>query len=201
MGNILFDKINKHSCFFRCARYFRKLPLNERDACYWSFVTRITSSLFAIKIFRHRYCWASWDCYKNMPLDDYAPSVEHNDDPIFSESLLVSAVMFSCSLVTWAGFGRRRGLLIELDFGRNSLLDFILLLFNRIQGFPFCMLVAIPLLDYFAQCWRERIIGSMPFLRVLVPCKMKTVSSRIWTSIPVSIFYVNNHLHFDCQTF
>ena len=38
-----------------------------------------------------------------------------------------------------------------------------------------------------------RIIGFIPFLRVLVLSEMQSVSSRIWTRVAVSIFYDDNH--------
>ena len=38
-----------------------------------------------------------------------------------------------------------------------------------------------------------RIIGLIPFPRVLVLCEMQSVSSRIWTRVAVSISYDDNH--------
>ena len=38
-----------------------------------------------------------------------------------------------------------------------------------------------------------RIIGFIPFPRVLVLCEMQSVSSRIWTRVAVSISYGDNH--------
>ena len=38
-----------------------------------------------------------------------------------------------------------------------------------------------------------RIIGFIPFLRVLVLCEMQSVSSKIWTRVAVSISYDDNH--------
>ena len=38
-----------------------------------------------------------------------------------------------------------------------------------------------------------RIIGFIPFPRVLVLCEMQSVSSRIWTRVAVFIFYDDNH--------
>ena len=38
-----------------------------------------------------------------------------------------------------------------------------------------------------------RIIGFIPFPRVLVLCEMQSVSSRIWTRVAVSISYDDNH--------
>ena len=38
-----------------------------------------------------------------------------------------------------------------------------------------------------------RIIGFIPFPRVLVLCEMQSISSRIWTRVAVSISYDDNH--------
>ena len=38
-----------------------------------------------------------------------------------------------------------------------------------------------------------RIIGFVPFPRVLVLCEMQSVLSRIWTRVAVSISYDDNH--------
>ena len=38
-----------------------------------------------------------------------------------------------------------------------------------------------------------RIIGFIPFLRVLVLCEMQSVSSRTWTCVAMSISYDDNH--------
>ena len=42
-----------------------------------------------------------------------------------------------------------------------------------------------------------RIIGFIPFPRVLVLCEMQSVLSRIWTCVTVSIFYDDNHYTTD----
>ena len=39
----------------------------------------------------------------------------------------------------------------------------------------------------------ERMIGFIPFPRVLVLCEMQSVSSRIWTRVAVFISYNDNH--------
>ena len=39
----------------------------------------------------------------------------------------------------------------------------------------------------------ERIVGFIPFRRVLVLCEMQSTSSRIWTRVAVSISYDDNH--------
>ena len=50
-----------------------------------------------------------------------------------------------------------------------------------------------PSLPYYLPIAGGRIIGFIPFPRVLVPCEMQSVSSRIWTHIAVSISYDDNH--------
>ena len=47
---------------------------------------------------------------------------------------------------------------------------------------------------YFTHSWGgRRIIGFIPFPRVLVLCEMQWASSRIWTRVAVSISYDDNH--------
>ena len=48
-------------------------------------------------------------------------------------------------------------------------------------------------LPYYLPIARWRIIGFVPFPRVLVLCEMLSVSSRIWTHVAVSISYDDNH--------
>ena len=48
-------------------------------------------------------------------------------------------------------------------------------------------------LPYYLPTAAGRIIGFTPFPRVLVLCKMQSVSSRIWTRVNVSISYDDNH--------
>ena len=50
-----------------------------------------------------------------------------------------------------------------------------------------------PSLPYYLPIAGGRIIGFIPFLRVLVLCEMQSVSSRIWTRVAVSISYDDNH--------
>ena len=50
-----------------------------------------------------------------------------------------------------------------------------------------------PSLPYYLPITGGRIIGFIPFPRVLVLCEMQSVSSRIWTHVVVSISYDNNH--------
>ena len=50
-----------------------------------------------------------------------------------------------------------------------------------------------PSLSYHLPIARGRIIGVIPFPRVLVVCEMQSVSSRIWTRVAVSISYDDNH--------
>ena len=48
-------------------------------------------------------------------------------------------------------------------------------------------------LSYYLPIAGGRIIGFIPFPRVLVLCKMQSVSSRIWTRTAVFISYDDNH--------
>ena len=50
-----------------------------------------------------------------------------------------------------------------------------------------------PSLPYYLPIAGWRIIGFIPFPRVLVLCEMQSVSSRIWTRVAMSISYDNNH--------
>ena len=50
-----------------------------------------------------------------------------------------------------------------------------------------------PSLPYYLPMGGERIIGFIPFPKVLVLCEMQSVSSRIWTRVVVSISYDDNH--------
>ena len=50
-----------------------------------------------------------------------------------------------------------------------------------------------PCLPYSLPIAGGRIIGFIPFSRVLVPCEMQSVSSRIWTRVAVSISYNDDH--------
>ena len=62
-----------------------------------------------------------------------------------------------------------------------------------IQSFPSPRLVALPSRSYYLPIAGGRIIGFIPFQRVLVLCEMQSVSSRIWTRVAVSISYDDNH--------
>ena len=48
-------------------------------------------------------------------------------------------------------------------------------------------------LPYYLPIAGGRIIGFIPFPRVLVLCEMQSASSRIWTRVAVSISYDENH--------
>ena len=48
-------------------------------------------------------------------------------------------------------------------------------------------------LPYYLPIAGGRIIGFIPFPRVLVLCEMQSVSSRIWTPVTMSISYDDNH--------
>ena len=49
-----------------------------------------------------------------------------------------------------------------------------------------------PSLPYYLSIIGGRIIGFIPFPRVLVPCELQSVSSRIWTRVAVFISYDDN---------
>ena len=51
----------------------------------------------------------------------------------------------------------------------------------------------VPSLPYYLPIAGGRIIGFIPFPRVLALCEMQSVSSRIWTRVTISISYDNNH--------
>ena len=48
-------------------------------------------------------------------------------------------------------------------------------------------------LSYYLPIDGGRIIGFIPFPKVLVLCEMQSVSSEIWTRVAVSISYDDNH--------
>ena len=48
-------------------------------------------------------------------------------------------------------------------------------------------------LPYYLPIAGGRIIGFIPFPRVLVLCQMQSVSSRVWTRVAVSISHDDNH--------
>ena len=50
-----------------------------------------------------------------------------------------------------------------------------------------------PSLPYYLPIAGGRIIGFIPFPRVLALCEMQSVTSRIWTVVTVSISYDDNH--------
>ena len=50
-----------------------------------------------------------------------------------------------------------------------------------------------PSLSYYLPIAGGRLIGFIPFPRVLVLCEMQSVSSRIGTGVAVSISYDDNH--------
>ena len=51
----------------------------------------------------------------------------------------------------------------------------------------------VPNLSYYLPIAGGRIIGFIPFPRVLVLCEMQSASSRFWTRIVVSNSYDDNH--------
>ena len=50
-----------------------------------------------------------------------------------------------------------------------------------------------PSLPYYLPIAGGRIIGFIPFPRVLVLCEMQSVLLKIWTCVAVSISYDDNH--------
>ena len=57
-----------------------------------------------------------------------------------------------------------------------------------------------PSLPYYLPIAGGRIIGFIPFPRVLVRCEMQSVSFRIWTRVAVSISYDDNHYTTESNT-
>ena len=55
-----------------------------------------------------------------------------------------------------------------------------------------------PNLSYYLPIAGGRIIGFIPFPRVLVLCEMQSVSSRIWTRIVEFNSYDDNHYTYKC---
>ena len=58
-----------------------------------------------------------------------------------------------------------------------------------------------PSLPYYLPIARGRIIGFIPFPRVLVLSEMQSVLSRIWTHVAVSISYDDNHYLLKTQCY
>ena len=71
--------------------------------------------------------------------------------------------------------------------------------FNRFEFRVFLLLDQLPTkaeepsLSYYLPIAGGRIIGFIPFPRVLVLSEMQSISSRIWTRVVVSISYDDNH--------
>ena len=85
---------------------------------------------------------------------------------------------------TWAGYDTRSIFKWSLT-GLNSEFSFSL---------TSCLTKAEePSLSYYLPIVGGRIIGFIPFPRVLMLCGMQSVSSRIWTRVAVSISYDDNH--------
>ena len=65
--------------------------------------------------------------------------------------------------------------------------------FNRFEfSFPSHRSVAIQLC-YYLSIAAGRIVGFIPFPRVLVLCEMQTASSGMWTPVVVTVSYASNH--------
>ena len=84
----------------------------------------------------------------------------------------------------WAGYDTRSIFKRSLT-GLNSEFSF---------SYTSCLTKAEePSLPYYLPIAEGRIIGFIPFLRVLILCEMQSVLSRIWTRAAVSISYDDNH--------
>ena len=86
--------------------------------------------------------------------------------------------------------------LLEQDMTQGQFLSRVYQVW--IESFPSPRLVASLRLKktsllYYLPIAGGRIIGFIPFPRVLVLCEMQSVSSRIWTRLAVSISYDDNH--------
>ena len=81
------------------------------------------------------------------------------------------------------------------DMTHGQFLSGVLLV--SIQSFPprlVCLTKAEKLsLPYYLPIVGGRIIGFIPFPRVLVRCEMQSASSKIWTRVIVSISHDDNH--------
>ena len=75
---------------------------------------------------------------------------------------------------------------------------FFLAEFNRFQFRVFLLKAEELSLPYYLPIVGGRIIGFIPFPRVLVLCEMLSVSSRIWTC--VAVFISNNDNHYTTGT-
>ena len=106
---------------------------------------------------------------------------------IISDSFKNKIIIFT-NPSAWAGYDTRSifkrsltGLNSEFSFSETS-----------------CLTKAEELsLSYYLPIAGGRIIGFIPFPRVLVLCEMQSVSSRIWTRVAVSISYNDNHYTTD----
>ena len=68
-----------------------------------------------------------------------------------------------------------------------------LIYFMLFLGHWFLTNAKIPSLPYYLPVAGERIVGFIPFTRVLALCETQTDSSRIWTRVAVSISFEVNH--------
>ena len=97
--------------------------------------------------------------------------------------LILSIIIFT-NPSAWAGYGTRSIFKRSLT-GLNSEFSF---------SYTSCLTKAEePSLPYYLPIAGGRMIGFIPFPRVLVLCEMQSVTSRIWTRVAVSIFYDDNH--------
>ena len=89
--------------------------------------------------------------------------------------------------------------------GRNTRSIFKRCLTDKISEFSFSYnsyraKVEEPSLPYYSLISGWRIIGFILFPRVLMPCEMQIVSSRIWTRVTMNIASNNNHHTMNIST-
>ena len=103
---------------------------------------------------------------------------------IWQKEVFFNAIIIFTNPSTRAGYDTRSifkrsltGLNSEFSFSKTSCL-------TKVEE---------PSLPYYLSIAGGRIIGFLPFPRVLVLCEMQSVSSRIWTHVTVSISYDDNH--------
>ena len=92
----------------------------------------------------------------------------HLPTPLLGQDMTQGQYCFKWSL---------KGLNSEFSFSKTSCLT------NAVE----------PSLPYYLLIAGGRIIGFIPFPRVLVLCEMQSALSRIWTCVAVSISYDGNH--------
>ena len=87
---------------------------------------------------------------------------------------------------------------IKLRFKRIDLVSYPVQAEGLVKDFSFSLISCLtkaeePSLPYYLPIVGGRIIGFIPFPKVLVLCEMQSVSCRIWNRVILSIFYDDNH--------